>query len=121
MGTPSFMIFNKPLNILHDSILEGAFKRVGSVIAIPIVICEKLDTVEQIKDPQSNNEQMAETTNNSSEKSDFGIFCYPGQLTFRKLVWSSYCGAAETNPTNTHEDVDLIPGLGQWIGDPALP
>ena len=31
------------------------------------------------------------------------------------------CGAAETNPTSTHEDVGLNPGLTQWVGDPVLP
>ena len=24
------------------------------------------------------------------------------------------------NPTSTHEDEDLIPGLTQWVKDPAL-
>ena len=26
-----------------------------------------------------------------------------------------------TNPTNTHEDMALIPGPTQWVKDPALP
>ena len=33
---------------------------------------------------------------------------------------SSLCGSLETNPTHIHEDVSLIPGLAQWVGDLAL-
>ena len=35
--------------------------------------------------------------------------------------WSSHRGAVEMNPTRNHEVAGLIPGLDQWVKDPALP
>ena len=41
---------------------------------------------------------------------------------FKKYVHgSSHHGTAETNLTRNPEVVSLIPGLAQWIKDPALP
>ena len=36
------------------------------------------------------------------------------------IVWSSCCGAAETNLSSILMGVDLISGLAQWIRDLAL-
>ena len=36
---------------------------------------------------------------------------------FKITIWSSHCGAAETNPTSIPEGASWIPGLTQWVVD----
>ena len=37
------------------------------------------------------------------------------------MYQGSHCGSVVMNPTSIHEDTGLIPGLAQWVKDPALP
>ena len=40
---------------------------------------------------------------------------------WRRVHWGSCCGSRVMNPTSIHEDAGSIPGLTQWVKDPALP
>ena len=38
-----------------------------------------------------------------------------------KKPGSPHCGTVETNPTRDREVEDSVPGLAQWVKEPALP
>ena len=68
------------------------------------------------------------TTSLLSLSRDLFLFCryrficaiFWGFFTLKKNFRSSHCGSAVMNPTSIREDAGSIPGLTQWVKDPAL-
>ena len=46
-----------------------------------------------------------------------GNFC---DIFKKRKFGSSYCGSEVTNSASVYEDTGSIPGLSQWVTDPAL-
>ena len=46
------------------------------------------------------------------------IFCF--EKIFKKHCTSSCSGSEVMKPTSIHEEADMIPGLAQWVKNPAL-
>ena len=51
----------------------------------------------------------------------FGEKSFKDVMRLKRAMRSSRCGSVVGNPTSTHEDTGVIPGLSRWVGDLALP
>ena len=73
----------------------------------------------QIQDPiKLLEENMGENFYDINHSS---IFLDQSPKTKEIKAWSSHHGTVEMNLTRNHEVVSSIPGLTQWVKDPALP
>ena len=80
----------------------------------------QVNLIRQQKDPQENNLVVTKGKRGGWINWEFGKNRYT-LLYIKQTNRSSHCGAVETNPTWNPEVMGLIPGLAQWVKDPALP
>ena len=55
-----------------------------------------------------------------TQENDYNVKFKICKENMKLYMRSSHRGSAETNLTSIHEDAGLIPGLTQWVKDPAL-
>ena len=97
------------------------------------------DTVLYTENPKDSTQKLLEMMNKFSKeagykiniKKSFAFLCtnneilekgYKNTLPFKiALLGSSHHGSVVTKPTRIREGMGSIPGLAQWVKDPALP
>ena len=43
------------------------------------------------------------------------------EYALKNKIRNSHCGSVQMNLISIHKDSDWVPGLAQWVKDPALP